>query len=242
LHITKHSLSRMSDLGSLLVAEDEDEIATIIEAYLVREGFRVARARDGAATLEAHARLKPDLVILDIRMPKGDGISVLTEIRRRGHTPVIMATALAEDIDKLLALRIGADDYIVKPFNPLELVARVRAVLRRVRIEPESTVVRAGGIEIDLEAHTVRVVREGAAPVRVDVTPTEFALLQRMVRAPRRAFGRAELLESAGPDRAAFDRVVDSHMSHLRRKLTEAGASGILVAVRGLGYRLMPDP
>jgi two-component system response regulator AdeR len=232
----------MADFGLVLVAEDEDEIADIIEAYLVREGFRVARARDGEAALASHARLKPDLVVLDIRMPSADGISVLTEIRRRGQTPVIMATALAEDLDKLLALRLGADDYIVKPFNPIELVARVRAVLRRTRIVPEAVVLRIGCIEIDLEARSVRVVREGEPLARVDVTPTEFALLARMARAPRRAFARAELLESGSPDRAALDRVVDSHMSHLRRKLMEAGASGLLVAVRGHGYRLLPDP
>src|SRR6185436_2516088 len=130
--------------------------------------------------------------------------------------------ALAEDLDKLLALRLGADDYLVKPFNPLELVARVRAVLRRTRTAPEVSVLRAGCLEIDLEAHSVRVVREGAPLVRVELTPTEFALLTRMARAPRRAFARAELLESGSPDRAALDRVVDSHISHLRRKLIDA--------------------
>lgn len=232
----------MPEPGLVLVAEDEDAIADITEAYLRREGFRVARARDGESALEAHARLKPDLVILDIRMPKADGMAVLNEMRRRGHTPVIMATAMAEDLDKLLALRIGADDYIVKPFNPLELVARVHAVLRRTRSAPELRVLRAGSIEIDLDAHTVSVVREGAPPKRIDVTPTEFALLVRMARTPRRAFARSELLESASPDGAALDRVVDSHMSHLRRKLVEGGASGLIVAVRGLGYRLLAEP
>lgn len=233
----------MPEPGLVLVAEDEDAIADVTEAYLRREGFRVARARDGQLALEAHARLKPDLVILDIRMPKADGMAVLNEMRRRGHTPVIMATAMAEDLDKLLALRIGADDYIVKPFNPLELVARVHAVLRRTRSAPELRVLRAGCIEIDLDAHTVCVVREGGMPpTRIDVTPTEFALLARMARTPRRAFARSELLESASPDRAALDRVVDSHMSHLRRKLVEGGATGLIVAVRGLGYRLLAEP
>jgi two-component system, OmpR family, response regulator AdeR len=232
----------MTDPALVLVAEDEDEIAAIVEAYLFRDGFRVARARDGTEALEAHARLRPDLLILDIRMPKADGMYVLNEVRRRGVTPVIMATAVAEDLDKLLALRIGADDYIVKPFNPLEVVARVRAVLRRTHAKPEAAVLRVGCIEVDLDAHAVRVVVAGAPPTGVDLTPTEFALLERMARTPRRAFARSELLESGNPDRNALDRVVDSHMSHLRRKLVDAGATQCIVAVRGLGYRLQPDP
>lgn len=115
----------------VLIAEDEPEIAEILDAYLAREGFRTAVAADGRVALDLHAALKPDLVLLDVGMPKLDGWSVLGELRRRGETPVIMITALDQDIDKLQALRIGADDYVVKPFNPVEVVARVRAVLRR---------------------------------------------------------------------------------------------------------------
>ena len=117
----------------ILIAEDEAEIADILDAYLVRDGFRTVRAENGRIALDLHLALKPDLVLLDIKMPVVDGYDVLTEMRRRGNTPVIMVSALQEDIDKLLALRLGTDDYVVKPFNPLEVVARARAVLRRTQ-------------------------------------------------------------------------------------------------------------
>ena len=121
------------DNALILIVEDEPEIAEILDAYLSRDGFRTVRAGDGVTALQHHRMLRPDLVVLDVKLPKADGFEVLAEIRRRGDTPVIMATALAEDLDKLSALRIGADDYVVKPFNPLELVARARAVLRRTQ-------------------------------------------------------------------------------------------------------------
>ena len=143
----------MVDKGLILLAEDEPEIAQILDAYLVRDGFRTVRAADGETALTHHAVLSPDLVLLDVRMPKLDGFEVLARLRREGNTPVIMVTALAEDLDRLTGLRLGADDYVIKPFNPQEVVARVNAVLRRTRNGAGATVLRFESVEVDLDAH-----------------------------------------------------------------------------------------
>lgn len=221
----------------ILIIEDEPEIAEILESYFAREGFRVICAGDGPLGLAHHQRLRPDLVVLDIKLPGLDGYEVLAAIRRRGETPVIMVTALAEDLDKLQALRIGADDYVVKPFNPLEVVARARAVLRRTLGRAPETVLRLGPLSVDPQA--IRAVVEGAAgQVTLDLTPTEFRILAHMAAAPGRAFARADLVDACLPEGEALDRTVDSHVSNLRRKLSVAGAEGLLTGVRGVGYRL----
>ncbi|WP_116131715.1 response regulator [Tropicimonas sp. IMCC34043] len=221
----------------ILVIEDEPEIAEILESYFAREGFRVICARDGTTGLAHHQRLRPDLVVLDIKLPGQDGYEVLAAIRRRGDTPVIMVTALAEDLDKLQALRIGADDYVVKPFNPHEVVARARAVLRRTMGRVPDTLLRVGPLTVDPDAY--RATLEGdAGPVSLDLTPTEFRILAHMARSQGRAFSRADLVDACLPEGSALDRTVDSHVSNLRRKLAAAGAEGMLEGVRGVGYRL----
>lgn len=221
----------------ILIIEDEPEIAEILESYFAREGFRVICAGDGPLGLAHHQRLRPDLVVLDIKLPGLDGYEVLATLRRRGETPVIMVTALAEDLDKLQALRIGADDYVVKPFNPLEVVARARAVLRRTLGRAPEAVLRLGPLSVDPQA--IRAVIETAAgPVALDLTPTEFRILAHMAAAPGRAFARADLVDACLPEGEALDRTVDSHVSNLRRKLAAAGAGGLLTGVRGVGYRL----
>lgn len=221
----------------ILIIEDEPEIAEILESYFAREGFRVICAGDGPLGLAHHQRLRPDLVVLDIKLPGLDGYEVLAAIRRRGETPVIMVTALAEDLDKLQALRIGADDYVVKPFNPLEVVARARAVLRRTLGRAPETLLRLGPLSVDPQA--IRAVVETAAgQVTLDLTPTEFRILAHMAAAPGRAFARADLVDACLPEGEALDRTVDSHVSNLRRKLSAAGAEGLLTGVRGIGYRL----
>ena len=221
----------------ILIIEDEPEIAEVLESYFAREGFRVICAGDGPLGLAHHQRLRPDLVVLDIKLPGLDGYEVLATIRRRGETPVIMVTALAEDLDKLQALRIGADDYVVKPFNPLEIVARARAVLRRTLGRAPETLLRLGPLSVDPQA--IRAVVETAAgPVPLDLTPTEFRILAHMAAAPGRAFARADLVDACLPEGEALDRTVDSHVSNLRRKLSAAGAEGLLTGVRGIGYRL----
>ncbi len=224
------------DNALILIAEDDADIAQILTAYLDREGFRTVCAADGDVALMHHRTLRPDLVLLDVQMPKRDGFDVLAEIRRRGSTPVIMATARAEDLDKLSALRIGADDYVVKPFNPLEVVARVKAVLRRTlgAADGDATI-RWGAIEIDPIGYAARVIG-GAGPL--DLTLTEYRLLAHMARAPMRVFTRADLLDACLPDGDALERTVDSHVSKLRRKLELAGAPGLCAGVRGVGYRL----
>lgn len=221
----------------ILIIEDEPEIAEILESYFAREGFRVICAGDGPLGLAHHQRLRPDLVVLDIKLPGLDGYEVLAALRRRGETPVIMVTALAEDLDKLQALRIGADDYVVKPFNPLEVVARARAVLRRTLGRAPEAVLRLGPLSVDPQA--IRAVIETAAgPVALDLTPTEFRILAHMAAAPGRAFARADLVDACLPEGEALNRTVDSHVSNLRRKLAAAGAGGLLTGVRGVGYRL----
>ncbi|WP_343618195.1 response regulator [Ralstonia sp.] len=224
----------------ILIAEDEPEIAEILAAYLTRNGLRSVHAADGRKALELHLALKPDLVLLDVQMPHADGWQVLAEIRHRGDTPVIMLTALDQDIDKLTGLRIGADDYVVKPFNPAEVVARVQAVLRRSMSDSrqvEQRVLRAMPFEIDLDHHeaTVQVGKQRHA---LTLTLTEFKLLAQLARAPRRVFSRAELLATCLPEGDALERTVDSHISKLRKKLEDLNVTGIPVGVRGVGYKL----
>lgn len=220
----------------VLIVEDEGEIADILRAYLEREGLRTVHAANGRVALDLHLSLKPDLVLLDVQMPVMDGWDVLSELRRRGVTPVIMLTALDQDLDKLQALRIGADDYVVKPFNPLEVAARVRAVLRRGQAL-DARMLRIGRIAIDLDAHllTVDGVNGTTHPA---LTLTEFRLLSHMARQPMRVFARGELVDACMPGSDALDRTVDSHMSNLRRKFERAGISGVLANIRGVGYRL----
>lgn len=217
----------------VLIAEDDNEISAILDAYLVREGFRTVQARDGRTALDLHLALKPDLVLLDVTMPRLDGWEVLAELRRRGNTPAIMITALDQDIDRLQGLRIGADDYVVKPFNPIEVVARAKAVLRRSGLASAAGVLRVGDLSIDLDAYQASFGAES-----VPLTLTEFRILAHMARNPTKVFTRGELVDACLPGADALDRTVDSHLSKLRRKLEQAGAVGLLPGVRGVGYRL----
>jgi two-component system response regulator AdeR len=222
----------------ILIAEDEVEIAEILAAYLQRSGLRTVHARDGQDALARHHNQKPDLVLLDVQMPLLDGWQVLSEIRHRGDTPVILLTALDQDIDKLTGLRIGADDYVVKPFNPAEVVARVQAVLRRAkatRVEG-SRVLSVGAFRIDLDNHEASVECAGRRHL-LDLTLTDFKLLTSLMRTPRRVFSRGELLEACLPEGDTQERTVDSHISKLRKKLELLGIQGVPASVRGVGYR-----
>jgi len=222
----------------VLIAEDEPEIADILIAYLARSGLRAIHAADGRRALELHRTHKPDLVLLDVQMPRMDGWQVLAEIRHRGSTPVIMLTALDQDLDKLTGLRIGADDYVVKPFNPAEVVARTQAVLRRtLNAEHEmQSVLRVDGFEIDLEHHEASV-RIGQRQHPLALTLSEFKLLAHLARAPRRVFTRGELLHACLPEGDTLERTVDSHVSKLRKKLETLGVEGVPHGVRGVGYK-----
>lgn len=225
----------------ILVIEDEREIADLLVAYLERAGFDVSRATNVADAIRIHAQLRPDLMLLDIGLPGGDGIDVLTTVRRRYETPVIMVTALDDDVTKLSSLRIGADDYVQKPFNPSEVVERVRAVLRRSQGAAGRRVIHTGPLIIDTDARVVTCRGDdGAEGARLALTPTEFEILAHMARQPRRAFSRSELLEAVAPDSDAYDRVIDSHLSKLRNKLLAVGCDNMIEPVRGVGYRLWP--
>ncbi|WEK40698.1 MAG: response regulator [Candidatus Brevundimonas colombiensis] len=221
----------------ILIAEDEPDIAAVLDAYLMREGFRTVRAGDGQIALDLHLALKPDLVLLDVRMPKRTGWEVLSEIRRRGDTPVMMITALDQDIDKLQALRVGADDYVIKPFNAAEVAARAHVILRRRQGASDNRVLRVGPLEIDLESH-LAIIRTAADEQRLNLTLTEFRILAFMARQPMRVFTRGELVDACLPGQDVLERTVDSHLSKLRKKLDEAGAAQLLTGIRGVGYRL----
>ncbi len=224
----------------VLIAEDDTEIAGILEAYLTREGFRTVHARDGQVALDLHRSLKPDIVLADITMPRVDGWELLAEIQRRGRTPVIMITALDEDVDRLQGLRIGADDYIVKPFNPIEVVARAKAVLRRAGLAQAGAMIRAGSLTIDLDGYQATIEKDGVTTA-LPLTLTEFRLLTHLARTPTKAFSRSELVDACLPGSDALDRTIDSHLSKLRKKLEQAGGEDMLLSIRGIGYRLAVD-
>ena len=223
-------------MALVLVVEDELDIAKVLEGYLQRAGYRTERAKDGRAALTLFRASCPDLVLLDIMLPELDGVEVLKAIRAESATPVIMLSARTEELDKLLGLELGADDYVTKPFRPREVMARVKAVLRRThhtQSAQDEAPVRVGALEVD-PRRTTASVRGAALPL----TATEFRLLYHMARAEGRTFSRAELLEAALPESEALERVVDVHLRNLRRKLGEQGAEGLLQTVRGVGYRL----
>jgi len=240
----RSSLDGRSTMGDMqrpliLVVEDHREIADVLQAYLRREGMDCLWAEDGVQALRLHMQHKPDLVILDVMLPSLSGPQVLAELRRRGNTPVLMATAVADDVEKLVALRGGADDYVVKPYNPMEVVARVQAVLRRTHsgASPAQSVIRIDRLVIDFEAVFAQVSGLDGKAVPLDLTPAEFRLLGTLAASPRKAFTRQDLLEASLPSSDALERVVDSHVRNLRRKLECAGVQGIPAAVRGVGYR-----
>lgn len=233
-------MTRVAGAALVLIAEDEAEIADILEAYLQRDGFRTAWARDGREALQLQQAIKPDLVLLDVQMPHLDGWEVLSSLRQRGATPVIMLTALDSDVDKISALRVGADDYVVKPFNPTEVIARVRAVLRRSQPGASAlaqAVLRAGALELDRLSHSAWL-HLGAQRLALPLTATEFRLLQVLAGAPTRVFSRAELIEACLPEGDAQERTIDSHLSKLRKKIEQLGLDGMPTSVRGVGYCL----
>lgn len=222
----------------ILIVEDDADSASILEAYLKRDFFDVAIAEDGLKGVELHHRLKPDLILLDMMLPFMNGSEVLNVVRKRGNTPVIMVTAMGDEPEKLGALRYGADDYVVKPYNPKEVVARVHAVLRRTVAHNEIEArLRFGALWLDRNSRTVGVSQDEGSSVLIDLTPTEFNLLLVLFNAPQKAFAREELLARCLPESDALARVVDTHIHNVRRKLEVHGVGGILVTVRSIGYR-----
>jgi len=221
----------------ILIAEDASESVETLDASLRREGFRTVVAIDGQQAADLHASLKPDLVLLNIRLPVRDGWDVLGELRRRDDTPIIMVSDLDDRAKRLQALRIGADDYIVKPLRTVEVVASIQAILRRSGGARAGKVLRVGPLEVQLENYLAAILTP-AGKRRLDLTLTEFRILAHMARVPLRVFTRAEIMQACFPNQDVMERTIDSHVSHLRRKLEGADAAGLLTNVRGVGYRL----
>jgi two-component system alkaline phosphatase synthesis response regulator PhoP len=224
---------------TILVVDDEPEIVRLLRSYLERDGYRVVTAYNGEEALYAARHEKPDLVVLDILMPKMDGLAFTRQIRREQDVPIIMLTARAEETDRIVGLEMGADDYVTKPFSPREVVARVRAVLRRAQPKPQAPpILRAGPIVLDHSEHTVTVAGES-----VELTPTEFGILETLMRDPGRVFSRTEILEAVhGVAFEAYERTVDAHVKNLRQKIeADPATPQYILTVRGAGYRLNPE-
>ena len=224
----------MSTPATILIVEDEAKIASLLSDYLEKiGGYQTHWVARGDEALQAFADASPDLVLLDLMLPGMDGLEVCKAIRLKSQVPVIMVTALVEEIDRLLGLELGADDYICKPFSPREVVARVKAVLRRTAGAGQNTML--SGLQIDEDRHIASINDR-----QLKLSPVEFALLSRLAAQPGRVFSRDQLMSSIYSDyRIVSDRTVDTHVKNLRRKLEESGSGADLIeSVYGVGYRL----
>jgi two-component system, OmpR family, response regulator AdeR len=220
----------------VLVVEDDEDIASLLERYLARAGYRTTKASNGLSALTQVQRLQPDLIVLDIGLPDIDGFDLLTKVRANSNVPVIFLSAMDDSTDKLLGLKLGADDYVTKPFNPQEVVARVGAVLKRTRGVAATEVIRHDEIEVQLDSH-IAIASTDNGRVELPLTATEFRLLVCLLRSPYKTFERASLLDACLPESDALDRTIDTHIANLRRKLAERGQEGYITTVRGIGYR-----
>ena len=224
---------------TILVVDDEPRIVELARDYLEHAGFRVITANDGRAALDVTRHDRPDLIVLDLGLPGLDGLDVTRELRRDGSIPIVMVTARDDELDKVLGLELGADDYLTKPFSPRELVARVKAVLRRTdRPTDPSDVIRVGELQLDVPR-----MRTEVAGRSIDLTPTEFTLLATLARQPGRIFTRSQLLDALhGVAFESYERAIDSHIKNLRRKLEpDPRQPRFVLTVYGVGYRLADD-
>jgi DNA-binding response OmpR family regulator len=223
----------------ILIVEDDPKVARLASDYLENAGFRTLSVMDGETALAAARREKPDLIVLDLNLPKKDGLDVTRALRRESALPVIMLTARAEETDRLIGLELGADDYITKPFSPRELVLRVKAVLRRVQGEDYNpAVLRVADLEIDLDGY--RLTRAGES---LAISRTEFNLLAHLARHPGQVFSRAQLLDRLhGFAYEGYDRSIDAHIKNLRRKLEPDPSNPIYIqTVYGVGYKFTEE-
>jgi DNA-binding response OmpR family regulator len=222
-------------MKTILIIEDESELVKILKAYLEESGFKVLTAYRGDTGFRSWEQNQPDLVILDLNLPVMDGIDIAREIRRKSDTPIIMLTARVGEADRLIGLELGADDYILKPFSPREVVARVRAVLRRSgQTATSNAVLHAADLEIDKDAHLVT--RKGQV---IDLTPMEFNLLVELASQPGRTFTRLQLLEATqGNTFEGYQRTIDAHIKNLRAKIElDPRKPRYIETVFGVGYR-----
>lgn len=235
------SIAFMRASPKILVVDDEANLRNLVGSYLRAEGFEVIEAADGDQAVEQVRRREPDLVILDVKMPVLDGIEALRQIRRFSDVYVIMLTARAEETDKVIGLSVGADDYLSKPFSPRELIARVKAVLRRARSARPADDDRLVFDQLELDLARRQVERNGEV---CELTALEFDLLSKLASQPGRVFSRRQLLEAVwGWDYVGDERVVDVHIRNLRRALDDDASDPDLVGtVRGVGYRFLADP
>ncbi len=224
---------------TILVVDDEPKIVKLAQDYLERSGFRVVTAADGTTALAVARHERPDLIVLDLNLPGTDGLDVCRALRRTSDVPIIMLTARIEETDRLIGLELGADDYISKPFSPRELVARVRAVLRRVRGGVHQPgLIRAGDLEIDLDGHRVTRAKQS-----LRLSRTEFNLLAILAQHPGQTFTRAQLISRLhGVVYEGYDRSIDAHVKNLRRKLESNPADPrYVLTVYGIGYKFTEE-
>jgi DNA-binding response OmpR family regulator len=225
---------------TILIVDDEERLLRLVQAYLEQEGFHILTARDGREALTSARAEKPDLIVLDLMMPVMDGFEFLRRYRQEAQTPIVLLTARVDETDKVVGLELGADDYVTKPFSPRELLARVRAVLRRAGMTaPQAQVLRALDVVLDRSSHRVLVGGHS-----VDLTPTEFDLLATFLSAPGRAFTRLELLDRVlGTSFDGYERTVDAHVKNLRAKIEPDPAHPAHIeTVYGIGYRFAEEP
>lgn len=226
-------------MTTILIIEDELELLQILQKYLEQANYQVVIAGKGDLGLSMWEEKQPDLVILDLNLPGMDGLDIAREIRRKSDTPIIMVTARVEETDRLIGLELGADDYITKPFSPREVVARVRAVMRRVKIPKEvSNVIKSGALEIDLDGYEVSIDDEV-----IDLTPTEFKIIETLASQPGRVFNRLQLLEaSQGNAYEGYERTIDAHIKNLRAKIESDPKNPYYIeTVFGIGYRFVKE-
>lgn len=225
-----------SEQHTVLIVEDDVDIADILERYLRQAGFRTERAGNGEVALNLFSVVQPDVVLLDVMLPKIDGMTLLKKFReRRDDVVILMVTALVDEVETVLGLEMGADDYISKPFRPREVLARIRAALRRSHAPAEDSASYSLGIlQLDDNKKEVRV-----ANSLLEVTASQYRILHCLMREPERTVSRHELMDEALQNSDASTRVVDMHIAHLRKRLAEHGIAEMLQTVRGMGYRLV---
>ena len=224
---------------TILVVDDEKRLVSLVESYLTQEGYRVVTAHDGKQALLVAHRENPDLIILDLMMPEMDGYAFMRAHRAEKNTPIILLTARVDDDEKVIGLEVGADDYVTKPFRPRELVARLRAVLRRAgNTEPVGNVLQAADVHLDRETRLVKVQERF-----VDLTPSEFDLLAALMSSPGRVFSRLDLLDIIqGVRYEGYERTIDTHIKNLRAKIEQdARDPHYIETVYGIGYRFTRD-